>query len=287
MDKVAVVTDTTASIPEDLLSALKIHTVPYYIHRGEEVLLDLVTITREAFYRWMSSADELPKTACPGPGDYLSKYKELIQHGMRDIVSIHMTSEGSGAYQSALDAKGIMEQEEPDINIEVVDTRNVAMAHGWIVIEAARTALAGANLAAVKEKIDKMVPVTRMIQTADTLKYLYMGGRIGKATHLFGSLLRIKPLISMEDGIIVSVGQARNRSQAYRKIVEIITNTVGSGKKIKIAYLHAAAQPDAQQIKKLVEEKMQVVESFFAELSPALGVHTGPGTAGVCYFPVE
>jgi len=287
VDKVAVVTDTTASIPEDLLSALKIHTVPYYIHRGEEVLLDLVTITREAFYRWMSSADELPKTACPGPGDYLSKYKELIQHGMRDIVSIHMTSEGSGAYQSALDAKGIMEQEEPDINIEVVDTRNVAMAHGWIVIEAARTALAGANLAAVKEKIDKMVPVTRMIQTADTLKYLYMGGRIGKATHLFGSLLRIKPLISMEDGIIVSVGQARNRSQAYRKIVEIITNTVGSGKKIKIAYLHAAAQPDAQQIKKLVEEKMQVVESFFAELSPALGVHTGPGTAGVCYFPVE
>jgi DegV family protein with EDD domain len=287
VDKVAVVTDTTASIPEDLLSALKIHTVPYYIHRGEEVLLDLVTITREAFYRWMSSADELPKTACPGPGDYLSKYKEPIQHGMREIVSIHMTSEGSGAYQSALDAKGIMEQEEPDINIEVVDTRNVAMAHGWIAIEAARTALAGANLAAVKEKIDKMVPVTRMIQTADTLKYLYMGGRIGKATHLFGSLLRIKPLISMEDGIIVSVGQARNRSQAYRKMVEIITNTVGSGKKIKIAYLHAAAQPDAQQIKKLVEEKMQVVESFFAELSPALGVHTGPGTAGVCYFPVE
>jgi DegV family protein with EDD domain len=287
VDKVAVVTDTTASIPEDLLSALKIHTVPYYIHRGEEVLLDLVTITREAFYRWMSSADELPKTACPGPGDYLSKYKELIQQGIREIVSIHMTSEGSGAYQSALDAKGILQQEEPEVTIEVVDTRNVAMAHGWMVIEAARTALAGDSLEKVKEKVLEMIPITRMIQTADTLKYLYMGGRIGKATHLFGSLLRIKPLISMEDGIIVSVGQARNRSQAYRKMVEIISNSVGSGKKIKIAYLHAAARPDAEQIRKMVEERMQVVESFFAELSPALGVHTGPGTAGVCYFPVE
>ncbi|MBN1267671.1 MAG: DegV family protein [Anaerolineales bacterium] len=286
MDRIAVVTDTTASIPEDLLSALNIHTVAYYIHRGEEVLLDLVTITRDAFYSWMNAAEELPKTACPGPGDYLAQYKELISQGIHDIISIHMTSEGSGAYQSALNAKETLQQDEPDIHIEVVDTRNVAMAHGWIVIEAARAALAGANLAKVRETAENMIPITHMIQTADTLKYLYMGGRIGKATHLFGSLLHIKPLISMQDGIIISIGQSRSRGQAYRKMVEIISQNVGAGGKIKIAYLHAAALAEAEQIKILVEQKLDVIESFFAELSPALGVHTGPGTAGVCYFPV-
>ncbi len=285
MNKVAVVTDTTASIPEDIISKLNIQTVAYYIHRGEEMLLDLVTITREAFYTWMSSADELPKTACPGPGDYLSMYRDLIDQGIHQIISIHMTSEGSGAFHSALTACSMLKSEQPDAQIEVIDTRNVAMAHGWMVIEAARAALQGLPLFSVKQVVENMIPITRMIQTADTLKYLYMGGRIGKAAHLLGSLLQIKPLISMEDGVIVSIGQTRNRGQAYRRMVDIIESTVGSGAKIKIAYLHAAARAEAEQIRDLVEERMVIVESFFAELSPALGVHTGPGTAGVCYFP--
>jgi len=181
MNKVAVVTDTTASIPEHLISDLKIQTVAYYIHRGEEMLLDLVTITREAFYPWMSSAAELPKTACPGPGDYLAMYKNLINQGIRQIISIHMTSEGSGAFHSALSACSILKNEQPDAQIEVIDTRNVAMAHGWIVIEAARAALEGLSLSSIKQVAENMIPITRMIQTADTLKYLYMGGRIDEA----------------------------------------------------------------------------------------------------------
>lgn len=287
IEKVAVVTDTTASIPEKLLESLNIHTVPYYIHRGEETLLDLVTITRDAFYSWMNGASELPHTACPGPGDYLEKYQQLAGQGCTRIISIHMTSVGSGAFQSALAACRMMSSEHPEVNIEVVDTRNVAMAHGWMVIEAARAALQGSALPKVREIVERMIPITRMIQTADTLKYLYMGGRIGRAAHLIGSLLRIKPLISMDDGTIVSIGQTHSRSQAYRKMVDIIVETVGEGAKIKIAYLHAAARDEAESIRMLVEEKLNVVESFIAELSPALGVHSGPGTAGVCYFPLQ
>jgi DegV family protein with EDD domain len=131
-----------------------------------------------------------------------------------------------------------------------------------------------------------MIPVTRMVQTADTLKYLYMGGRIGKAKHLAGSLLKIKPLIGMEDGIIVPLGQARSKRRAYGAMVDMIEAAAGHMGKIKIAYVHAAAQEELEKLRNLVEQRLSCVESLVAELPPALGVHTGPGTTGVCFFPV-
>ncbi|MCI0476619.1 MAG: DegV family protein, partial [Anaerolineales bacterium] len=196
MINVAIVTDSAASIPEALIERLNIHWVPYYIHRGEEVLRDLVTIQRDAFYKWLPTARELPKTASPGPGDYVQMYEELAQNeGARAIISIHMTSKGSGAYQAARVAKEMLAEKIPQLRIEVIDTLNVSMCQGWMAIEAARAALAGKSYADIVNQVRQMMPVTRMIQTADTLKYLYMGGRIGRAKHLFGSFLNIKPLI--------------------------------------------------------------------------------------------
>jgi DegV family protein with EDD domain len=131
-----------------------------------------------------------------------------------------------------------------------------------------------------------MVPVTHMLQTADTLRYLYMGGRIGKAKHLVGSLLNIKPLIGVEDGVIVPLGIARSRAQAYQAMIDKVEQAVGKSR-VKIAYVHAGAMQEVEKIKNLVEGRLNAVESFIGELSPALAVHTGPGTAGLCYFPVE
>ncbi len=287
MPGISIVTDSCASIPEMLIEKLNIHWVPYYIHRGKEVLRDLVSIQREAFYKWLPTAKELPTTASPGPGDYMTLYQELAEKGNREIVSIHMTSKGSGAYQAALAAKSMIADMLPDLKIEVIDTLNVSMCHGWMVIEAARAALAGASFGQVADKVKGMIPITKMLQTADTLRYLYMGGRIGKAKHLVGSLLNIKPIISMSDGAIVPLGQARSRNRAYQMMVEKVEAAAGYMGKIKIAYVHAAAMEEAEKIKAMVEERLTVVESFIAELSPALGVHTGPGTAGLCFFPVE
>jgi DegV family protein with EDD domain len=288
MSNVAIVTDSAASIPEALIEALHINWVPYYLHVGKEVLRDLVTIHRDAFYKWLPTATELPKTANPGPGDYLTLYERLAQEeGAAEIVSIHMTSKGSGAYQAATIAKGMFLERLPDLHLEVIDTLNVSMCQGWMVIEAARAALEGKSLAEIVDLVKWMMPITRMIQTADTLKYLYMGGRIGKASQLVGSLLNIKPLIGMEDGIIVPLGQARSREKAYEKMVDLVEAAVGKMGKIKIAYVHAAAREEAEKIKRLFEERLTCVESLIAELSPVLGVHTGPGTAGVCYFPVR
>ena len=287
MLKVAVLTDSCASIPEALIEKLNIYWVAYYIHRGQEVLRDLVTIQRGEFLKWLETARILPTTASPGPGDYLETYTKLAEQEIKEIVSIHMTSAGSGAYQAAKVAQSMAQEQLPDIRIEVIDSRNVSLCQGWMVIEAARAALAGKSLDEIVALIKKMIPITRMIQTADTLKYLYMGGRIGKAQHLVGTLLNIKPLIGMTDGVIVPLGTARSRTKAYQAMVDMVESAVGRMGKIKIAYVHAGALEEVEKIRTLIEARLSCIETIIAELSPALAVHTGPGTAGLCYYPVE
>lgn len=213
-------------------------------------------------------------------------YRGLIADGFKQIISIHMTSRGSGAYQAAIVAQSMMVEQHPDVSIEVIDTQNVSLCQGWMVIEAARSALAGANLAEITARVRRMIPIPQMVQTADTLKYLYMGGRIGLAQSMVGALLNIKPLIGMKDGVIVALGKARSRLQAYTDMADYVAEAVGEGK-ARVAYVHAGAIEEIEKLKTMVEERVNVVESLIAELSPALAVHTGPGTAGLCFYPVE
>jgi len=288
MPNVAVVTDSCASIPESMISELDVHWVPYYIHRGQEVLRDLVTIQTGEFLSWLETAKVLPTTACPGPGDYMQMFEDLVNgRGVREIISIHMTSVGSGASQAAKVAQEMALEKLPGVRIEVIDSRNVSLCQGWMVIEAARSALAGMSLEVITAQVKRMIPITHMIQTADTLKYLYMGGRIGRAQHLMGTLLNIKPLIGMVDGVIVPLGTARSRHKAYLAMVDMVEAAVSKLGKIKVAYVHAGAREEIEKLKVMLEERLTCVESFIAELSPALAVHTGPGTAGLCYYPVE
>jgi DegV family protein with EDD domain len=282
---VAVISDSCASLPDDFFQKYQIAMVPYYVHLGTEQYRDLIDITRDKFLDAMRQGI-VPKSANPGPADYVQKLKAAAQH-TKDMVIICMTSDGSGAYSAALLAKDMVLKDQPDLRIEVVDTRNVNMAHGWMTLEAARAALAGASLDDIIVLMQRMIPVTRMLQTADTLRYLYLGGRIGKAKHLFGSLLNIKPIITMEDGIIVALGQERSRMATYRRMVEIIATKVDRGSKIKAAIVHAADEEAARVLREMVEKSFDCVEMLTTNLSSALATHTGPGTVGVCYFPAQ
>ncbi len=287
MAKIAIVCDSSASIPEKIRAELGIRVVPIYIHHGDQVWRDLVDIRQEDFYAWLPTVDTLPTTAYPGPGDFIALYEELAAEGYKEIVSIHITSKSSGTYEGARVAAGMLMEKLKDVRVEVIDTLSVAMAHGWMVIEAARIAGSGAGLAEITALVSRMIPVTDMIQTADTLKYLQMGGRIGQAQYLVGNLLNIKPLIGMRDGVIVPLGRERSRGKAYRQMVNLVEEKVGSGSRIKVAYVHAAAAAETDQIRALLEERVECVETIVAELSPALGVHSGPGATGICYFPVK
>jgi len=282
--KVGVVTDSCASLPDEMYAEYGIIMVPYYLHLGEETRRDLVDIGREEFLHYLLTATELPKTANPGPGDYLRAFEEAAQK-TDQIISLHMTSKGSGAYQAALVAKEILSQEKPEVRIEVIDTLNVSMCHGWMTLEAARAAAKGQFLEEIVALVRRMIPVAKMIQTADTLKYLYMGGRIGRAQHLVASLLRIKPLISMADGVIVALGIARSRGAAYRRMVELMLDDVGPGGRAKVAVVHFGAPEEAIKLRDMISERVRCDELLISQLSPALAVHSGPGTVGVCYFP--
>ncbi len=287
MSKVSVITDSCSSIPDEMYTQYDLIMVPYYVHLRGESHRDLVDMQREEFLAYLlriTKAEDFPKSANPAAGDYLEAFRRAAERS-QDMVSIHMTSSGSGAYQAALVAKDMLLKESPDLNVEVIDTRNVSMCHGWMTLEAARMAVVGGSLGEIVDRVRTMIPITKMIQTADTLRYLYLGGRIGAAKHLVGSILRIKPLISMEDGIIVPLGTARSRSRAYRRMVEIVEQDVGEAGKIKAAIIHFGAPEDASVLRDMVAERFNCVELLTTELSPALAVHTGPGTVGLCYFP--
>ncbi|MCP4592630.1 MAG: DegV family protein, partial [bacterium] len=185
-----------------------------------------------------------------------------------------------------LAAVEIFQEQAPDVRVEVVDTLQVAMSVGWAAIESARSALAGFSFDEVVQKAREVAQKSTMIQTADTLRYLYMGGRIGKAQHLAGSLLNIKPLIGMQDGVIVALGTTRSRLKAYRRMVELMQERIGEGARIKVAFTHVLAHEQMEKLRAMVADRFDCVEVIVTELSPALAVHSGPGTVGVNFYPV-
>ncbi len=285
MNNIAVIADSCASLPDSFYDEYRIAWVPYYVHLGTNQYRDHVDITRDEFLGHMREGI-VPKSANPGPADYVAKLQEAAGR-TRQMIIYCMTSLGSGAYQAALLAKEMVSSEISGLRIEVVDTRNVSMGQGWIALEGARLALAGASMEQLLALAQRMIPVTRMLQTADTLRYLYLGGRIGRAKHLVGSVLNLKPIISMDDGVIVALGQARGRLATYRKMIDLIAEKVGLGGRIKSAIVHAADPDAAQTLRQMVEKAFDCAESLTTDLSSALATHTGPGTVGVCYFPAS
>lgn len=286
---VAVLTDSTASIPANLIRELDIEIVPYYIHRGLETLRDMVDVRPAEFAAWLKTTTRLPTTANPSPGDYLVALKNLAQRGGgMEIVALTMTSKGSGAYQSCLAAVNMLTEQMPGLRCEVVDTLQVGMAHGWAAVEAARLAVAGADFDRVVQRAQEVARQGMMIQTADTLRYLYLGGRIGKAQHLVASALKIKPIIGMQEGVIVALGTARGQLRAYRRMVDLILRRIEAvgRRRIKAAFTHVAAPERAEKLRAMVAERVECEEVLVSELSSALAVHSGPGTVGVSFFPV-
>lgn len=177
------------------------------------------------------------------------------QEGIKQVVSLHVTASGSGAYQAAVAAQARAQARYPDLEIEVIATPRVSLVHGWMVIEAAGAAPRGERLEQMGARMREMIPITHVIHTADTLRYLHKGGRIGRAKRMVGSLLGVKPLIGMEDGVVVALGAARSRAWTHARMVE---QAVGRCGRVKEACVHAAAREEAEKIKALVESRLRV-----------------------------
>lgn len=286
MTRVGILTDTTASIPQYLVDELQIELVPYHVIRDGENLRDTFDVKPQPFAEYLAGLAtnaKLPTTSFPSPGEYVVGFRKLAER-TREIVALTMTSKGSGAYQSCCTASHIVREEFQDLNIHIVDTLQVAMSQGWAVIEAARTAKREAKLAQVVDRAHQVAEKAMMVQTADTLRYLFMGGRIGRAQHLMANLLDIKPLIGMQDGVISALGTARTRSRAYKCMVELVRERIRGARFVHLAFVHCGAAEQIQSLREVYFRELNCIEEMTTPLSPALAVHSGPGTVGICLF---
>jgi DegV family protein with EDD domain len=267
---VKIVTDSTADLPPQLAKELGITVLPIYVRFGDEVYLDRVDITEDEFYQRLEHDPVHPSTVQPGPQDFLVVYRKLSAKA-DGIVSIHISSKLSGTCNSALMAKEMMAGKCP---IEVIDTHSVSMGLGLIVIAAAQAAKSGESMDKVVKATKQAILRMHLLAMFDTLKYLLLGGRIGKAKALLGSILNVKPMITLKDGEVVPAGQVRSRAKGLDKLFDFVKNTPDI-QDMSVVY---NTIPDEAQ--KLVERLSSIFDRKkikIARLGPALGVHMGPG----------
>ncbi|HJX69507.1 MAG TPA: DegV family protein [Dehalococcoidia bacterium] len=267
---IRIVTDSTADLPKQLVEELGITVVPVYLRFGEEVYLDRVDISEDEFYRRLEKTTVHPSTVQPGPQDFLEVYRKLSPKA-DGIVSIHVSAKLSGTCNSALMAKDMLDTKCP---VEVVDSQMVTMGLGLLVIAAATAAKKGESLDKIVKEVKKTIPKIHVLCLFDTLKYLLLGGRIGKAKALLGSILSVKPMITLKDGEIVPAGQVRTRAKGIDKLLEFGQNA----KNIQdLAVVHSTTPDEAQNLAKQLGPTFDRKRIRMSRVGPALGVHTGPG----------
>ena len=279
MGRIAIVTDSSANLPAELIEKYGIHIVPLKIAFGERVFRDGVDITPEEFYRMLRETDDPPVTSQPSPGEFEELYARLAPEA-EAIVSIHISGGLSGTISSALAAREAM----PTLPIHVVDSRTTSIALGFIVLEAAQVAAAGGTPDEVLAKAREMIPKVTIYGVLDTLEYLRRGGRIGRAASLLGSMLRIKPIFYLNDGVVDALEKPRTKARAVRRMVEIMAERVGA-EPVRVAVLHADVPDEAERLREEVASRFRCLEEpLVVELTPVLGAHAGPGVLGLAYY---
>ena len=245
-----------------------------YLRFRDEVYRDRVDISEDEFYQRLLHDPIHPSTTQPAPQDFTDIYQRLSQEA-DGIVSIHVTSKLSGTYNSAIQGKELTEDGCP---IEVVDSQTVSMAMGIIAIVAAKMARSGKSLQQVTAEVRQIIPDIHLLILFDTLKYLAKGGRIGKAKELLGSVLNVKPLLSIQDGELVPTGQVRTRSKGIQRLFEAVKNTTGIQ---DLSIVYSTTPDEAQILAEHVGSIFPREQITLARVGPALGVHAGPGALAV------
>ena len=267
---VKIVTDSTCDLPDSVLEELGITMVPAdVIHEGK-VYKDRVDISQDEVFEMLEREPNVPTTAAPPPGYFTEAYERLAEE-TDEIASLHVTSEHSAVYDSAL--KG-SENVKRKCRIEVVDTRMISMGLGFLAMDAAEAANGGLSLDGVVELVKRMMPRMRLYLAFDTLRYLTLGGRINRVIGNLGTTLKIRPLLTMRDGRLCLAGVARTYKQAVERLVAF-NEKLGEIEKWSVVYSTGrdVAEAVADRLSRLCPPGRVPI----ARLGPALGVHGGPG----------
>lgn len=279
MSKVAVVTDSTAYLPEDLVAAYTINVVPLVVIWGEETLRDNIDITPEVFYERLSNSKTMPSTSQATIQAFADVFESLLSEGY-DILAVVISSALSGTLDSAIRAKGMF----PDANIELVDSKFTSLPLAYMALAAARAAKHGATLTECEKIAETIRDHTQVYFAVDTLEFLHRGGRIGGAARFLGTALNLKPILQLVDGKIEALERVRTSKKSHDRLIELLKAAVYGFDEINmVGVVSAAAEISASKLLKKINKEFNADEIMMANISPVLGVHTGPGTVGVAY----
>ena len=271
---IKIVTDSTADLPVKLAEELGIAVVPVYIRFGEPVYRDRVDISEDEFYQRLLNDPIHTNTTQPSPQDFADVYEKLSKDA-DGIVSIHLTSKLSGTYNSAVQGKKMVKNKCP---IEVIDTQTLTIAFGLMVIRASTMAKDGKSFREIVDEVNMMIPNVHLLILFDTLKYLIKGGRIGKAKGLIGSILNVKPMLTMKDGELVPSSQVRTHSKGIDRLVGFTKNATHIQ---DLAVLYSTTPDEAQALVERISPIFPKERTLLARLGPGLGAHGGPGILAV------
>ena len=279
MKRVAIVTDSSASLPARLARDLGVQVVRIVLALNGQVLRDGIDITPGELYGLLRHSNHIPTTSAPSIGDFLRVYASAAETAS-GIVSIHMSSRLSATLNSAAAASQLVD----DVQIRVLDCQTAAMGQGFVVMEAARAAAEGADLETVVARARAVASRIQLLASIDTLEYLHRGGRIGAAARLFGTALNLKPLLAIKDGMVHPVTKVRSRRKALATLFQLLDEELAGKEGIHMAVLHVAAPEEAARLAEQLVERFHPVEMLHTECGPVVGTHAGPGTVGVVYY---
>jgi len=280
-ENTAIVLDSTSDFFDARERHANMRIVPLYVLFDGEPLRDHVDIGPAAFYERLAAATTLPTTSQPTPGDFLACYEELRAAGFARIWSLHLTSKLSGTYESAVRAA---EQLGRDI-VRVVDTETASLACGLLAEAIDRRLDEGTTDAAIEEVVERFKQVNRVVFTVDTLEYLQKGGRIGKAQALAGSLLHVKPILSVRDGVIEPIGRVRGRQKAVAEFRKLFEAETEDREGLRLAIAHANAPEWVDVLTDLVARaRPRATVDLVEPLGAVVGTHAGPGAVGFFWF---
>jgi DegV family protein with EDD domain len=279
---IRIVTDSTAYLREDILSQYDIQVVPLKVLFADRVYKDGVDLTNEEFYDMLSRVEKLPTTSQPATGEFERVYSELVGQG-HEIISIHISGKLSGTVESARAAA----RHFPEAKVHVVDSLSTVFGLALMILEAAKAARQQYDSGYILHQLDQMIRNTTVLFVVDTLEYLEKGGRIGAARALLGTLLKIKPILKIEDGLIVPVTSVRTKSKAIAFMLDQAVELVDH-KQARVAVAHAQVPSEMEALLKMVRERLVIPEGvFISEVGPVVGTHTGPGVLGIAVCPLE
>jgi DegV family protein with EDD domain len=277
--RIAVVTDSTAYLPTELVQAYDIHVVPLTLMLCGQSWQDNVDIDPPAFYRLLEESSGFPTTSQPNVATFQQLFAQLAQ-SHEGIVAILISDELSGTMDSAVAAAANL----PGVPIKVIDSRGTSMMLGFPVLAAVRAAAEGADLETVAAAAQGLIGKAHIYFVVDTLEYLHRGGRIGAAAKLLGSALNLKPILAIQDGIVKPLTKVRTRRKALEKLFELLDEELGDASRVHMAVINVAAPAEAEALSRQLEARFRPVEMMSTEVSPVIGAHAGPGTVGVAFY---